>query len=268
MFKKQYQKANDEIPLNEELLASLLELNEVPHKQRKASVSWIGVVATAAVIAIGVFSYSHFKMEQMSSFDSVADKNQTNTKVSYNQESKVKEQLSADLEESNQREMTEDIQQHPTSIPTHHPMIISSPIAEEGEEKTEEKEMNNELPVTASVVTPRTVPTNDETQELPPVEPQPSILPEHNDLDTDVSSSPVTASIEHSDDLQVSGGGASSYPQNVSIGGSSAVVPNEKTETSEMVSETVVVDNSVSTSYSPTPTPTPATEIDSSETEK
>ncbi len=153
MWKERYRKANDEIPLNEELLGALLETAEKTQNDKRYYVFRFGTVAAAAMIGISIFSYSYFSKEGENLSEPIAQVAQPKAKL-------VEEvQTEPSLNEAPETESQ-------TAIPQ--PVIIvatEESVVEISEPSNEENEDLANLPATASAVLPRMISSEEQPEE-------------------------------------------------------------------------------------------------------
>ena len=173
MWKERYRKANEEIPLNEELLGALLETAEKTHNDKRHYVFRLGTVAAAAMIGIGIFSYSYFREEGEALSDPMAQVTQPKAKIV--EEIQTEPSSAGALETEPQK-----------AIPQ--PVIIvatEESVVEIPEPSDEENEDLANLPATASALMPRTIPTGEQPEEteLPIAEETPSPVDEEDITD-------------------------------------------------------------------------------------
>ena len=153
MWKERYRKANEEIPLNEELLGALLETAEKTHNDKRHYVFRFGTVAAAAMIGIGIFSYSYFSKEGENLSEPMAQVTQPKAKI-------VEEiRTEPSLNETPETEPQKVIPQPVIIVATEESVVeIPEPSDEENEDLAN-------LPATASALMPRTIPTGEQPEE-------------------------------------------------------------------------------------------------------
>lgn len=157
MFQERYKKANDSILCNQQLLESLLKKADSP--KRKSPILWI--CATAAVIGISVFSYMGFHQESNTDVLSSVASNTPAVSVSQTPKAETKK-------EKQKSEGTAGIVKQESD------RVMAVAVAEQEEVKTEtvieSEEIVSDIPATASVVMPKTVelePDTDYLEEIP-----------------------------------------------------------------------------------------------------
>ncbi len=156
MLKERYRKANDQIPLNEELLGTLLETAEKTCNEKKHYGFGLGTVAAAAIIGIGIFSYSYLKGDLLS--DPVAEGSEPKTKLA--QESQAEPSPTVMPETEFQ---TEEALQQPVII-----VATEETVTEKTELFDERNEDIANIPATASAVMPRAIPSEEQPEETDP----------------------------------------------------------------------------------------------------
>ncbi len=157
MWKERYRKANDEIPLNEELLGTLLKTAEKTEIEKKHYGFGFGAVAAAAIIGIGIFSYSHLNHNAGLPSGPVADSSEPKAKLV--QESTVEPSATV-IPETEQQ----------TVVIPQQPAVIVAPeeaVTETTEKTGKENEDIANIPAMASALTPRTIPSDEQSEELP-----------------------------------------------------------------------------------------------------
>ncbi len=150
MWKEQYRKANDEIPLNEELLGSLIETAKESRKKRNFYGLGFGTIAAAAIIGICIFSYGNINYEKGDTTTPVADNSEPKTKLV--------QQPQPALETEYQ---TEEVLQQPYVVATES-AVTQVPVKND--------DINEDLaniPATASALMPRMISGEETTEEIP-----------------------------------------------------------------------------------------------------
>ncbi len=198
MFQEKYKKANDSIPCNQELKNSLMKKAEAP--SRNSLLPWI--CATAAVIGISVFSYMGFHQESNTDVLSSVASNTPAVSVSQTPKAETKK-------EKQKSEGTVGIVKQESD------RVMAVAVAEQEEVKTEtvieSEEPVSDIPATASVVMPKTVELEPDTDYLEEI-PQPA------------------EKTEVSENQQIAGGGGAAM---ASVGGGSSMAYESDSEQPE-----------------------------------
>lgn len=174
MWKEQYRKANDDIPVNEELLGSLLKTAAKVPDEKKHYVFRVGTVAAAVMIGIGMVSFSHLRGETEHHSNPVAEASQPSARLV--QEPQI---------ETHVPSLSETVQQAETPMVAgaQNVVVTPEPVVEQPEIPKKENEDLANLPATASAGWSRMVPVEEELEEILTPESKETIQTEIEEID-------------------------------------------------------------------------------------